>query len=256
MKTIILAGGYGTRISEYTDKIPKPMVPIGENPIIWHIMKCYSKFNYNNFIIALGYKSSIIKEYFLNYHSVNSNFSINLSSGEINYSKRSNENWLLDFYDTGLNTSTGGRLKKLKNIIGNNTFMLTYGDGLSDININELIKFHKKNKKIATVTAVRPTARFGEMQIDTNGEVLSFEEKKQINTGWINGGFFVFEPEIFDFIENDDTMLEKEPLMSLVNNNQLIAYKHEGFWQCMDTKREYEYLNDLWHTGNAPWLKK
>ena len=253
MKTIILAGGYGTRISEYTDKIPKPMVTIGDYPILWHIMNHYSKFTYNNFLIALGYKSSIIKEYFLNYHTVNSNFSINLKSGDIKYSKRSSEDWQLEFYETGLNTNTGGRLKKLKDIIGNERFMLTYGDGLADINIENLLKFNKKNNKICTLTAVRPTARFGELKIDENNNVTKFEEKKQINTGWINGGFFVFEPEIFDYIDNDQTMLEKEPIINLVNNNQLSAFKHEGFWQCMDTKREYHYLNDLWNNGNAPW---
>ncbi len=251
MKVIILAGGLGTRLSEYTELIPKPMVSIGSRPILWHIMKHYSSFGHKDFFIALGYKSEIIKEYFFNYSILNSDFSINLKTGKITNEKSENVDWNVNLIDTGQNSLTGGRVKRLKNFIGNETCLLTYGDGLSDINISKLIEFHKDHKKLVTVSAVRPPARFGQLEIKNN-LVESFKEKPQINEGWINGGFFVIEPKFFDYIDNDNTSLEKEPLEKVANEGELMAYKHEGFWQCVDTKRDYEFLHALWEKG-APW---
>ena len=251
MKVIILAGGLGTRLSEYTELIPKPMVSIGSRPILWHIMKHYSSFGHKDFFIALGYKSEIIKEYFFNYSILNSDFSINLKTGKITNEKSENVDWNVNLIDTGQNSLTGGRVKRLKSFIGNETCLLTYGDGLSDINISKLIEFHKDHKKLVTVSAVRPPARFGQLEIKNN-LVESFKEKPQINEGWINGGFFVIEPKFFDYIDNDNTSLEKEPLEKVANEGELMAYKHEGFWQCVDTKRDYEFLHALWEKG-APW---
>lgn len=255
MKTIILAGGFGTRISEFTDKIPKPMIPIGTMPILWHILKFYSNYGIKDFGIALGYKSEVIKNFFLNYSHLNSDFTINLSSGNITTHSKSKDNWNVSLIDTGLNSMTGGRVKRMKEYIGKDEpFLLTYGDGLSNVNINELLKFHKSNNKMVTVTAVRPSARFGEMKIDKNN-VTVFKEKPQTNSGWINGGFFVCNPEFLDFINGDDTILERDPLERLVALNQLAAYKHDGFWQCMDNKRDYDLLNKMYNDNNIPWLK-
>jgi len=255
MKTIILAGGFGTRISEFTDKIPKPMIPIGNMPILWHILKFYSNYGIKDFGIALGYKSDVIKNFFLNYSHLNSDFSINLSSGNITTHSTSKDNWNVSLIDTGLNSMTGGRVKRMKEYIGKDEpFLLTYGDGLSNVNINELLKFHKSHNKMVTVTAVRPSARFGEMKIDKNN-VTVFKEKPQTNSGWINGGFFVCNPEFLDFIDGDDTILERDPLERLVALNQLAAYKHDGFWQCMDNKRDYDLLNKMYEDNNIPWLK-
>ena len=255
MKTIILAGGFGTRISEFTDKIPKPMIPIGNMPILWHILKFYSNYGIKDFGIALGYKSDVIKNFFLNYSHLNSDFSINLSSGNITTHSTSKDNWDVSLIDTGLNSMTGGRVKRMKEYIGKDEpFLLTYGDGLSNVNINELLKFHKSHNKMVTVTAVRPSARFGEMKIDKNN-VTVFKEKPQTNSGWINGGFFVCNPEFLDFIDGDDTILERDPLERLVALNQLAAYKHDGFWQCMDNKRDYDLLNKMYEDNNIPWLK-
>ena len=219
MKVIILAGGFGTRLSEYTKKIPKPMVTINNKPILIHIMEHYFKYGFDDFYIALGYKGSFIRNYF----------------------KRKKYNWKINLINTGLKTMTGGRLKRLKKIIGNQTFMMTYGDGISNINIEKLIKFHRKNKKLVTLTAVRPPARFGAIKIKGNNVKL-FKEKDKVDEGWINGGFFVMEPKFLNYIKNDDTYLEQEPLNKITKKKQLIAFKHKGFWQCMDTLRDKEIL--------------
>ena len=253
MKVIILAGGFGSRLSEYTESIPKPMVKIGNKPILFHIMNYYYKFGFKEFIIALGYKSEIIKEYFLNYSALNSSFTINLKNNDIQIHSKIKLDWTVSLVDTGLNTMTGGRLLRLKEYIGKNNFMLTYGDGLSNIDISKLNKFHRLNKKIVTVSAVRPIARFGELNIK-NDYVKSFQEKPQISDGWINGGFFVMEPEFLNLIKNDETILEKEPLEKAVKMKELSAYKHEGFWQCMDTKRDRDRLEEIYNSGSAPWL--
>jgi glucose-1-phosphate cytidylyltransferase len=253
MKVVILAGGKGARISEYTTTIPKPMVEIGEYPIIWHIMNWYAKFGFNDFILALGYKANIIKDYFLNYYTLNNDFSINLATGTLKYINEVSRNWNVTLVDTGIDTMTGGRIKRLEKILGNETFMLTYGDGLSNININDLIKHHEASGKIATLSAVHPTARYGELVIDKENVVTSFKEKPQLDEGRINGGFFVLEPEIFKYIESDETVFEKEPLENLVRDKELNAYKHNGFWQSMDTVREKQMLEELWRTNKAPW---
>ncbi len=254
MKVVILAGGFGTRISEYTETIPKPMVTIGDKPILWHIMKRYADFGYKEFYIALGYKSEIVKEYFANYKIKNADFTIDLNTGEIQYFSENTEDWKISLIFTGNNSMTGGRIKRLEKFLNKETFLLTYGDGLSDIDINELVKFHKNHGKMVTVSAVHPSARFGE--IGLNGlDVESFKEKPQVNSGWINGGFFVIEPEFLDFINNDNTVLEKEPLEKVAKTGHLKAYLHKGFWQCMDTKRDMDILNDLWEKGDPPWTR-
>tara|TARA_B110000238_G_C16098129_1_gene427037 strand:+ start:540 stop:1301 length:762 start_codon:yes stop_codon:yes gene_type:complete len=252
MKVIILAGGYGTRLSEYTESIPKPMVSIGGKPILWHIMSTYAKFDHKDFYLALGYKAEIIKEYFLNYKTLNSDFTVNLSNGDIDAHQKDMVDWRVTLLDTGLNSMTGGRVKRMKNFIGKEPFLLTYGDGVADIDINALIKFHKGHGKMVTVSAVHPGARFGELDINNN-IVTSFKEKPQVTQGWINGGYFIIEPDFFELIEGDDTILEKEPLELAAKMGELMAYKHEGFWQCMDTKRDRDSLEDLWETDSAPW---
>ena len=254
MKVIILAGGFGTRLSEYTELIPKPMVPIGGKPILWHIMNHYAEYNHKDYHIALGYKSDFIKDYFLKYKTLNSDFTVDLKSGKYEAHQEDDLDWKVTLVNTGLNSMTGGRVKRLKKFVGKETFLLTYGDGLSDVNINELIDFHKTNGKMVTVTAVHPIARFGELNLDHNS-VISFNEKPQIKQGWINGGFFVIEPEFFDLIDGDDTVLEQEPLELVSRMGELVAYKHEGFWKCMDTKRDKDSLEELYGSGNAPWLK-
>lgn len=252
MKTVILAGGLGTRIAELTSQIPKPMVEIGSKPILWHIMSIYANWGYRDFIVALGYKGDVIKEYFLNYRAINSNLSIDLSTGETVISSPSKMDWRVNLIDTGLNTMTGGRLKSLKDELGNETFMLTYGDGVADIDISALIAFHKSHGKLATVTAVHPPARFGGLVLN-GSQVEEFSEKNQSQEGWINGGFFVLEPEVLQYIRDEKTMWEKEPLEKLAEEGQLMAYFHDGFWQPMDTLREQRLLQSLWETGNAPW---
>tara|TARA_Y100000022_G_scaffold45262_1_gene37870 strand:- start:1069 stop:1830 length:762 start_codon:yes stop_codon:yes gene_type:complete len=252
MKVIILAGGFGTRLSEYTDAIPKPMAKIGDKPILWHIMKIFEHHALNDFVLALGYKNEIIKEYFSKYSLLNSDFSIDLKSGNMEMHQVQSEDWNVTLVDTGLDTMTGGRIKRLKDFVGNQTFMVTYGDGVGNIDIKNLIKFHKSHKKLATVTAVRPQARFGELEI-VDDCVKSFKEKPQLDQGWINGGFFVLEPEVFDLISDDSVMFERQPLEELSSEENLMAYKHHGFWKCMDTKRDLEILNDLWNT-NPPWF--
>lgn len=255
MKVVILAGGFGTRLSDYTDRIPKPMVSIGNIPIIYHIMKRYSKYGYKEFLLALGYKSQLIKEYFLNYTRLNSDFTVDLKSGVVTSHKSEVQDWKVTLVNTGLNTMTGGRLKKIAEYCGNEPFMVTYGDGVADINISELVEFHEKHRKIATVTAVRPLARFGVLNTADNGEVISFKEKPQLSSGWINGGFFVFQPQFLDFISGDDTILEREPLEKASQLGELMAYKHYGFWQCMDSKRDRDLLQEMFDKGDTPWLR-
>lgn len=253
MKVVILAGGLGTRLSEYTDLIPKPMVEIGGRPILWHIMNRYALYGHTDFNIALGYKSKIIKEYFYNYKELHSNFSINLKSGNVIPLADSEVNWNVSLVDTGELTMTGGRVKRISELVKNDTFMLTYGDGVADIDINNLIKFHKSHGKMVTITAVRPPARFGELQI-SNSQVISFKEKPQLMEGWINGGYFVVEPEFIKHISGDEIMLEREPLEWAAKNGQLMAYQHDGFWQCMDTKRDHEYLDSIAKSKSPPWM--
>ncbi len=253
MKTIILAGGFGTRFSEETEKIPKPMIKIGNDPILIHIMNIYAKYEYTDFYLALGYKADLIKKFFLDQKYVlkNSNNKSKKENSEI--CRMTNNYWNVSTVDTGIDTMTGGRVKRLKEYIGNETFMLTYGDGLADIDLNKLVKFHKDHKKMVTVTAVHPIARFGELQIEDN-KVTSFKEKPQTMKDWINGGFFVINPEFFDFINSDETILEKEPLEMASEMNELMAFKHSGYWQCMDTKRDRDQLQDLLRNKEAKWI--
>ena len=253
MKVVILAGGRGTRLSEETTSIPKPMVEIGSKPIIWHIMKMYSHFGFNDFIICLGYKSYMMKEYFSHYFMHMSDVTIDLRKNDVKVHTTSSEPWKITLVDTGLETMTGGRLKRVRKYIGNETFMMTYGDGVSDVNIKELVKFHKRCGKSATVTAVQLAGRFGALSMKSSGIVDSFLEKPKGDGSWINGGFFVLEPGIFKYIPNDSVIWEKEPLEKLAKDDQLNAYKHNGFWKCMDTLRDKVELDQLWNAGNAPW---
>lgn len=252
MKAVILAGGFGSRLSEKTKDIPKPMVEIGGKPILWHIMMSYANYGIKEFVIALGYKAEVVKEYFLNYFSVNNDLTIDLKSGKKIVHNRKELDWTIHLVDTGLNTMTGGRLKRVKKWIGSETFCFTYGDGLSDVNINELMTFHQKHGRLATITAVRPPARFGGLEFEENF-VAEFSEKSQVKEGWINGGFFVLEPEAIDFIKDDTTSWENEPLENLAKARQLVAFRHRGFWQPMDTLREHKQLEKIWETGFAPW---
>ena len=256
MKTVLLAGGLGTRLSEETSIRPKPMVEIGGMPILWHIMNTYAYYGYNEFAVALGYKGDVIKNFFMNYKLHKSDMIVKLKSGEINFENDSSEDWTIGLHETGANSMTGGRLFLLKKLFKpGDTFMLTYGDGVSDINIEELVRFHKKHGKIATLTAVRPPARFGSIIMQENGLINEFKEKPQVGEGWINGGYFVFDYKIFDYLSNESTILEREPLENLSKDNQLVAYRHEGFWHCMDTIRDKDSLNEIWAIGNAPWKK-
>jgi glucose-1-phosphate cytidylyltransferase len=252
MKVMILAGGFGTRLAEHTDIIPKPMVNIGGKPILWHIMKNYASFGHKDFHLALGYKAEVIKEYFMNYRALNSDFSVDLFNGKINPHVIEDVDWRVTLINTGIDSMTGGRVKRMQSYINNETFMLTYGDGVSNINIDALLEFHKSHGKMVTISAVHPNARFGELQIIDN-KVTSFQEKPQTSQGWINGGYFVIEPDFFEFIEGDRTILEKEPLEKAAALGELMAFHHDGFWQCMDTKRDHDYLEELWQSNNAPW---
>ncbi len=251
MKVVILAGGLGTRLSEETVVKPKPMVEIGGRPILWHIMNLYGHYGYKEFIIALGYKGEVVKEYFIDYYNHQSDLTVDLKSGLVTTSNGDAKDWLIHLIDTGIKSMTGGRLNRLKYRLSNETFMLTYGDGVSDVDIEKLVAFHRSHGRIATVTAVRPTARFGGIIFDGD-KVCDFKEKPQSGEGWINGGFFVFEPAIFDYLQNDDTVLETDPLERLAKDGQLMAYRHEGFWQCMDTLRDRNHLEELW-AKTAPW---
>ena len=252
MKAVILAGGFGTRLAEYTDSVPKPMVQIGDRPILCHIMEWYASFGVSEFVLALGYKASVFKDYFLNYGILNSDFEVDLSSGQVTLIEDRRPKWKVTLVDTGLHTMTGGRLRRLKEVIGDETFMVTYGDGLSNIDINALVSFHQENKKLVTVTAVRPSARFGELTLD-GSIVKKFAEKQQTNEGWVNGGFFVMEPSFLDFINGDDCVLEQEPLEQAALTNELAAFKHTGYWQCMDTKRDRDHLESVWNSPDCPW---
>lgn len=251
MKVVILAGGYGTRISEETHLRPKPMVEIGGRPVLWHIMKTYSHYGLNDFIICLGYKGYMIKEYFANYFLHMSDVTIDLKDNSMQVHHNYAEPWKVTLVDTGQSTMTGGRLKRIANFLDDD-FCFTYGDGVSDINIEELIKFHKSQKTLATLTAAQPPGRFGALSIH-DFKVSHFEEKPDSETGWINGGFFVLSPEVLNLIENDQTIWEKEPLETLAKDGQLSSYMHKGFWQPMDTLRDKNHLEDLWKSGDAPW---
>lgn len=253
MKVIILAGGFGTRLSEYTKLIPKPMVEIGGKPILWHIMNHYARYGYDDFVVALGYKGEVIKNYFLQYYALNNDFTVDLHTNKVSYIEERPIHWRVSLIDTGLQTLTGGRIKRLQNFIGQEDFMVTYGDAVSDVDIEALVHSHYESGRLATVTAVHPAARFGELQIDNGGLVTSFKEKPQLNQGWINGGFFVCSHKVFDYIDGDSTTFEAEPLERLASEGQLHAYLHNGFWQCMDTVRDREKLNQMWADGNAPW---
>lgn len=255
MKVVIFAGGLGTRISEETDARPKPMVEIGGKPILWHIMKIYSHYGFNDFIICLGYKSYVIKEYFMHYYLHNSDLTIELGNNHVDVHFSSAESFKVTLIDTGNETKTAGRLKRIKKYIGNEDFMLTYGDGVADIDLNALLAFHKKHGKIATVTGIQPEAKFGGMEISDNGDVLSFKEKPKGDGKWINAGFFVLKPEVFDFLpeNSDNIMWEDAPIEGLTNKNQLVSYKHNGFWKCMDALRDKLELEELWKTNTAKW---
>ncbi len=254
MKTVILCGGLGTRLREETEFRPKPMVEIGGRPILWHIMKQYAHFGFNEFVLCLGYKGNMIKEYFLNYEAMNNDFTIRLGCANgIDYHGTHKEvDFKVTLAETGLETMTGGRLKRVQKYLNESTFMLTYGDGVSDINIKKLLDFHLSHGKIATVSSVRTIFRFGMIELNPDGQVVRFAEKPRMYN-WMNAGFFVFNSDIFNYIDSDETQLEKEPLQRLVNENQLMSYKHEGFFYAMDTYREYQYLNELWTKNEAPW---
>lgn len=254
MKCVILAGGYGTRISEESHLKPKPMIEIGGRPILWHIMKYFSTFGIDEFIICAGYKQEIIKEFFANYALKNSDITFNFSSrgAEIIHSDIS-EPWKVTVVDTGLDTMTGGRIKRIQKFVKDETFLMTYGDGLSDVNLTELIRFHHAKKGIVTLTGIQPEGRFGVLDIDENNNIKSFREKDKEDAGWINGGYMVCGPDIFNYIEGDKTVFEKEPLEGVINKNKLFVFKHHGFWQCMDTLREKERLEYLWKSNLAPW---
>lgn len=254
MKIVILAGGFGTRISEESHLKPKPMIEIGNKPILWHIMKIYSHYGFNDFIICCGYKQDIIKEWFANYYLHNSDITfdfMNCNNMEIHNNVA--EPWKVTLVDTGLNTQTGGRLKRIQKYIGDETFMMTYGDGVADINLNNLVEAHKKNGRLVTLTAVQPPGRFGLANINSDNEVISFVEKPIGDGTWINGGFFVLEPQIFDYIEGDQVIWEREPLENLALKKQLMAFKHYGFWRPMDTMRDKNILEGLWNSNNASW---
>ena len=253
MKVGILAGGHGTRLAEEREIKPKPMVEIGGRPILWHIMMHYSCFGHNEFVIALGYKGEVIKRYMVDYCSLHSNLTVNLKAGRVDLHDTDGiQDWTINLIDTGLNTMTGGRIKRLQPYMGNETFMLTWGDGVSTVDLDRLLAFHRAHGRLITMTAVRPPARYGHMEFDGD-RIREFTEKPQTAEGWINGAFFVAEPQVFDYIDGDDTQFEKEPLERLAADGELMAYKHDGFWQCMDTLRDKYVLEKLWESGQAPW---
>jgi glucose-1-phosphate cytidylyltransferase len=253
MKTVILAGGVGTRLAEETEVKPKPMVEVGGQPILWHILKHYSHYGIKEFFVALGYRGEVIKRFFMDYHSLNGSISIDLATGQVDRDDRECEDWVVHLKNTGEKTNTGGRLKRLEPLLNDGTFMMTYGDGVCDVNLRDLLACHRAHGRIATVTAVRPPARFGGLIFDGDSTVVDFTEKPQIGEGWINGGFMVFEPQIFNYLKDDDSSLEADALERLASERQLAAYRHEGFWQCMDTMRDMRLLQGLWQSGHAPW---
>ncbi len=252
MKCAILAGGVGSRLSEETLNKPKPMIEIGGRPILWHIMMHYALYGFDEFVLALGYKGEQIKKYMVDYFALHDNISINIAQGTVTHLNRSSPNWTVDLIDTGVSTMTGGRIKRLASYLEGGTFMLTWGDGVSNVDLHDLLAFHKSHGKLATLTAVHPPARFGHIDLDGH-QVREFSEKPQTREGWINGAFFVLEPGIMDYIAGDTTQWEREPLEQLARDGQLMAYKHTGFWQCMDTLRDKVLLEKLWQTGEAPW---
>jgi glucose-1-phosphate cytidylyltransferase len=252
MRTVILAGGFGTRLAEETEVRPKPMVEIGGRPILWHILKHYSAYGFNEFVIALGYKSETVKKFFLDYANLMGSLSVEMARGQVARHGETCEDWKVHLIDTGLTTNTGGRVRRLAAWLRDGTFLLTYGDGLADVDLGELVRFHKRTGKLATVTAVRPPARFGGLVFDGD-LVAEFTEKPQTGEGWINGGFFVFEPKVLDYLDDDDTSLESDALRRLAAEGQLAAYRHDRFWQCMDTLRDKRLLETLWQEGRAPW---
>lgn len=252
MKVGILAGGFGSRLAEETEIRPKPMVEIGGYPILWHIMQHYAHYGHRDFVIGLGYKGEYIKKYFVDYCSLDGNVIVDFKTGRVVGNGGARPEWEVSLIETGIQTNTGGRIKRLQPFLGNETFMLTWGDGVSDINLDELLAFHRSHGKLATLTAVRPPARYGHLDLDGR-RVISFSEKPQTAEGWINGAFFVLEPKVFDYIEGDQTQFEKEPLENLARDGQLMAYHHQSFWQCMDTLREKHILQELWESGHAPW---
>ncbi|MCZ7533603.1 MAG: glucose-1-phosphate cytidylyltransferase [Acidimicrobiia bacterium] len=254
MKTIILAGGFGTRIAEETALKPKPMVEVGGHPLLWHLMQIYAAHGFNDFVVACGYRGEVIKDYFASFDIRNSDVRVDLTDGSLDIERRHSANWRVACIDTGVGTMTGGRVKALKDELGSSTFMVTYGDGLANVDIAALVDFHRSHGKSATVTAVHPPARFGAMDLGADDSVVAFQEKVQSREGWINGGFFVFEPEVLDFIADPATRLEAEPLSDLADAGELMAYRHGGFWQPMDTLREKAVLERLWEAGDAPWM--
>lgn len=253
MKVVILAGGLGTRISEETVFKPKPMVLIGDKPILWHIMKIYSSYGFNDFVICCGYKGHVIKEYFANYLLHESDVTINTSTNDLTFHNSNSENWNVSLINTGELTMTGGRIKRIQEYVGNESFFLTYGDGVGDVNIQELLNFHKSHGKKATLTATKPFGRFGVIDITDNGQITSFKEKDKEDVSWINGGFFVLEPSVFDYIEGDSTVFEKEPLEKLTQEGELNAFKHDGFWRAMDSLNDKNVLEEYWNTSTAAW---
>lgn len=252
MKVVILAGGVGTRLSEETMVTPKPMVRIGPAPILWHIMKIYTHWGFNEFVVALGYKAETIKSYFIDYRRLNGDLTVNLGRDTVTQARRASEDWIIHLIDTGCTTLTGGRLRRLQHILRDETFMLTYGDGVTDADINKVIAHHRNNQGLATITAVRPPVRFGGITFD-GPLVASFAEKRQVDAGWINGGFMVMEPGCFDYLTRDEDVLEVDLLERLAHDKKLAAYRHEGFWQCMDTVRDRQILEKMWASGEAPW---
>ena len=254
MKVVLLAGGFGTRLAEYTESIPKPMVPIGGRPILWHIMQHYAAYGHKDFYLALGYKAQVVKEFFLNYRALNADFTVDLQTGAVTPHQLDEVDWRVTLVDTGLQTMTGGRVRRMQSFIGNETFLLTYGDGVANVDLEALVTFHHKHGKLVTVTAVRPTARFGELELSGN-QVVKFQEKPQVHEGWINGGFFVMEPGFFELIDTDQTILERSPLERAAQAGELVAFQHQGFWQCMDTKRDRDNLEKLALLDHPPWQR-
>ena len=254
MKVVILAGGLGTRLSEETGLRPKPMVGIGGHPILWHIMKIYAHYGFKEFVVLCGYKSEVIKDYFVNYYMNNSDVTVDLATNNVEIHQNISEPWKVTMFYTGKYTQTGGRIRKIKDFIGNEPFLLTYGDGVADVDISAVVASHQESKKLATLTSIQPNGRFGSLEIEDDGKVLSFQEKPKGEGGWINGGFFVLEPEIFNYIpDREDAIWEQEPLKQLASEGQLNAYMHHGFWHCMDTLKDKDELNKMWAENKAPW---